>query len=121
MQASKNGETSVQNISPDALTERPIRIGFLGHLFKPPRVPGLKMVEIICQLRATGYNVELHVFGHVSEQTKHHLHSIDTNGLVLHGNMPHIQSIQKVAYCDYLLLLLGDLANSRAVMSLKLT
>ena len=108
--------TSNTNIKPS----RPIKIGFLGQLFKPPRVPGLKLVKIINDFRKSGINVELHIFGKVTDQVKQSFDLDCTHSVVLHENMTENQRVQNVAYCDYLLLLLEDLENSKAVMCLKL-
>ncbi|MEE9344439.1 MAG: hypothetical protein V3U88_02410 [Methylococcales bacterium] len=97
-----------------------IKIGFLGQLFKPPRVPGLKLVKIINDLRKSGVNVELHIFGKVVDKVKQSLSTDSIHSVVFHENLTELQRVQKVAQCDYLLVLLEDLENSKAVMCLKL-
>jgi len=97
---------------------RVVRIGFLGTLFKPPRVPGREVVDVVAQLRAEGHDVELHVHGGIEPNTRAELEGLD--GLVLHGRVSHEDSVRQLAGYDYLLLLLADLANCRAVMSIKL-
>lgn len=95
-----------------------IRIGFLGTLFKPPRVPGLEIVDAITAMRASGLNVELHVHGYVPKERRAALENIP--GLHLHGRVSHEESINLLGDYDYLLLLLSDLPNCRVVMSIKL-
>lgn len=95
-----------------------IRLGFLGILFKPPRVPGQRLLDALEDAQKAGINVELHIFGNVSEDAKKLL--ANRKGLVLHGKASHKESLEGVANCDFLLLILADLANSRAVMSIKL-
>lgn len=96
----------------------PIRIGFLGTLFKPPRVPGLELVEAIQDMRGSGLDVELHVHGHVSREIQSCL--AGSAGIHLHGRVTHEESVNRLGAYDYLLLLLSDLPNCRAVMSIKL-
>ena len=38
----------------------------------------------------------------------------------LHGKTSHIESLRRIARCEFLLLVLADLPNSEAVMSIKL-
>jgi len=91
-----------------------IRIGYLGTLFKPPRVPGSQIVRGISKLRSDGLPVELHVYG----DTKIHLK--DQQGIYFHARCPHKESLDKIAECNFLLVTLADLPNSKAVMSIKL-
>lgn len=44
-----------------------INIGFLGSLFKSPKVPGWRVVEVIDNLLEAGINVKLHMFGDESD------------------------------------------------------
>lgn len=97
---------------------RVVRIGFLGTLFKPPRVPGLEVVDAVQRMRAEGHDVELHVHGSVEPIVREELSNLP--GVVLHGRVSHEDSIRQLAAYDYLLLLLADLPNCRAVMSIKL-
>ena len=100
--------------------ERPITIGFLGTLFKPPRVPGERFVETIRHLRAAGTNVELHVHGGIPEHLEGARQRLARDGTLLHGRTSHSEGIALLSQYDFLLLLLADLPNSRAVMSIKL-
>lgn len=95
-----------------------IRIGFLGTLFKPPRVPGSRVVEAIRNLRISGMNVELHVYGGVPSPDEISLWQNDS--LFFHGKTSHAESLRRILNCHFLLLLLADLPNCRAVMSIKL-
>lgn len=104
--------------SSGARDPKTVRIGFLGSLFKPPRVPGLDLVREIEAMRGEGMDVELHVHGSVAPD---HADSVQQSAaLHLHGRVSHEDSVSKLAGYDYLLLLLADLPNSRAVMSIKL-
>jgi len=101
-------------------TDRPITIGFLGTLFKPPRVPGELLVDTIRQLRRSGNNVELHVHGGVPAVLEQDSVRLGQDGIKLHGYTTHAAGIKMLARYDFLLLLLADLPNSKAVMSIKL-
>ncbi|MGI9294860.1 MAG: glycosyltransferase [Pseudomonadales bacterium] len=97
-----------------------IKLGFLGTLFKPPRVPGGDLVAALAQLRASGRNVELHVHGLLPrdyEQSKEHLREA---GIIMHGPSSHEEAVKQLAQYDFLLLLLADLPNCKVVMSIKL-
>ncbi len=97
-----------------------IKIGFLGTLFKAPRVPGEKVVEAVKYVRRKGLEAELHVYGNVPRFLKRVSREESFEGLIMHGNTRHKESLEKVAQCDFLLLVLSDLPNCRAVMSIKL-
>jgi glycosyltransferase involved in cell wall biosynthesis len=99
----------------------PIRIGFLGTLFKPPRVPGAEVVDAIRRLRNSGINVELHVYGSVPAATiPQSVAELQADGVHLHGSLGHKAALKEIAKYDLLLLILADLPNCRAVMSIKL-
>jgi hypothetical protein len=98
-----------------------VRIGFLGTLFKPPRVPGAIVYEALRDINKSGVHVELHVHGNFPKYaTKASLTRMRKNGLWFHGPSTHQESVQRLLQYDFLLLLLADLPNSRAVMSIKL-
>ncbi len=97
-----------------------IRIGFMGVLFKPPRVPGDKVLDAIKQVRESGLNVELHLFGNVPQLSKQLKQSINKGHLYIHGKASHENSLRRLQQCNYVLVALSDLLNCRAVMSIKL-
>lgn len=102
--------------------ERPnaIRIGFLGSLFKPPRVPGLELMNVLRELREDGVPVELHLHGRIPPELADDVGLLERNGLVSEGGIPHRQAADALSRYDYVLVLLSDLPNSRVVMSIKL-
>lgn len=101
-------------------TPHAAKIGFLGALFKPPRVDGTKVVEAIQTLRADGLNVELNIHGKIPPKFMKELPQASTAGIVEHGTATHAKSVARLSDYDYLLLVLGSDENSRAVMSIKL-
>lgn len=98
-----------------------VKIGFLGTLFKPPRVPGAMIHEALRNINKSGVHVELHVHGLFPKYaTDASLTRMRNDGLWLHGPASHRDSMEKLLQYDFLLLLLADLPNSKAVMSIKL-
>lgn len=97
-----------------------IRVGFLGTLFKPPRVPGEEIVTALSAVRSRGIELELHVIGDAGAQRPGAVPSDLVGLLFMHPRIPHAESLAKIADCDILLLVLADLPNSRAVLSIKL-
>lgn len=96
-----------------------IKIGFLGTLFKPPRVPGMKILEAIRYVKNTGINIKFHHFGKIPASINHA--TLDCHDdVIFHGYTKHRESLKRISQCDFLLLVLADLQNCSAVMSIKL-
>ena len=98
--------------------DRTIRIGFLGHLFKLPKVPGARVVNAFEHVRQLGIDVELHVFGDMQRTT--HEAAKRLGWMVLHPRTNHQESLSLIANCDLLLLTLADLPNTQIIMHAKL-
>jgi len=111
-------QAELRNSDPASGSAGPVRIGFLGSLFKPPRVPGVELVEALEAMRASGIDVELHIHGAVGSELADQF--VNCGALCLHGRVSHEESVSRLAEYDYLLLLLADLPNCKAVMSIKL-
>jgi glycosyltransferase involved in cell wall biosynthesis len=101
-------------------SEKVIKIGFLGALFKPPRVPGDKVIEAIKYNRNSGIELELHLYGDSPTTLKNNAQPSSIEGVYAHGRYNHNESIKRIAQCDLLLLVLSDLPNCKVVMSIKL-
>lgn len=103
-----------------------IKLGFLGNLFKPPKVPGAELVEAIRRVRQRGVNVELHLYGDTTHAAKKMQQLIQSSNkksapyVFFHERTSHEESVRRVAACDYLLLLLSDIPICKAVMHQKL-
>lgn len=97
-----------------------IRIGFLGSLFKPPRVPGMEFMGVLKKLRDEGVPVGLHLHGRIPPELAGETALLERSGLVLEGPVPHRQASDALSRYDYVLVLLSDLPNSKVVMSIKL-
>jgi glycosyltransferase involved in cell wall biosynthesis len=105
---------------PQSTARSSLKIGFLGTLFKPPRVPGLEVVGALANVRRNGLPIELHVVGDTGRQRPDALPIEFQDFLHMHPRLPSAESLQLVSSCDVLLLVLADLLNSRVVLSIKL-
>jgi hypothetical protein len=101
-------------------TDETIRICFLGTLFKPPRVPGHEVVEAFVEANRLGRKVELHVIGDTRAERSHTAVAGSDGVLFFHPRALHEESLRQAAQYDFLLVVLADLPNSRAVLSIKL-
>lgn len=99
-------------------SDHEIKIVFFGTLFKPPRVPGDRVVEAIRHVRNAGINVVLHNYGMIPEAFRGSV--MCGEGVVYHGMIDYKEGLKAISQCDFQLLVLADLPNSKAVMSIKL-
>jgi glycosyltransferase involved in cell wall biosynthesis len=97
-----------------------INIGFLGNLFKPPKVPGSRVVEAIESAIGSGVDVKLHIFGDTTELAKKAVIESLNNAVILHPWTTHKESLKKISKCDFLLLALSDFPNCDVIMHGKL-
>ncbi len=98
-----------------------ITIGFLGHLFKAPKVPGGKVLEAIKHAKTSGLDIELHICGKLPRDVKNNLGDHQQKyGLQFHGGFDHITSLNIIAQCDFMLLVLEDLPVSSTIVHSKL-
>lgn len=111
---------STLNNNQAASNNRAIKIGFLGTLSKPPKVPGDRILEAIDSAQDSGLNVEFHIFGDPTKLTHDLVKKMRNNGVIIHERMPHLDSLKKISECDILLITLSDLPNCRVIMHAKL-
>jgi len=97
-----------------------IKVGILGNLFKPPRVPGEKLIDVLRAVRERTPNLEFHIYGDVTAAAKKAKLENKEPWLILHDRVPHKESLRAIAGCDFLLVLLADLANCKVVLPQKL-
>ena len=83
-------------------------------------MPGSKVVRAIRHLRSSGINVELQVYGGMPDFLENSHQGLSNDGIFLHGRTNHSESLRRIMHCHFLLLVLADLPNCRAVMSIKL-
>ena len=104
----------------DRSNRKNINIGFLGNLFKLPKVPGPKVVKTIEDLIESGVNVELHIFGDESELAKKTVAQSASDGIFLYPATSHKESLLNILKCDFLLLALSNIPNCDIIMHGKL-
>lgn len=96
-----------------------INVGFLGNLFKPPKVPGKEIAETFNNMITSGMNVKLHIFGDQSTYAKKTA-SRFKNSIILHPKVSHKESLNNISKCDLFLLALSNLPNCQIIMHSKL-
>lgn len=97
-----------------------IKIGFLGTLFKPPKVPGERVLKAIRYVRKSGINVKLHHYGRVPDSVRKSLNGGKGDDIVFHGLVRRAYGLREISQCHFLLLVLADMPNSKSIMHLKL-
>ena len=97
-----------------------ITIGFLGILFKPPKVPGLRVLQAIENVVESGINAELHIFGDYTDLAKRAAGKTRHGRIILHEATGHKESLRRISSCDFLLLSLSDLPNCSVLVHRKL-
>lgn len=98
------------------------RLVFMGRLFKGAKVPGGVFLEAIKAVRAsTQIRPELHLYGHQGPEFDEYLGREKEFGLDWHGVVDQSRVVCELRKYDYLLLVLGDLPNSRLIMHMKLS
>ncbi len=98
-----------------------ITIGFFGNLFKAPKVPGDKVLDTIAYCKNSGLDIELHICGNLPEPvTSNPEYYRNRYGLQFHGSFDHKTSLNIIAQCDFMLLVLEDLPVSRTIVHAKL-
>lgn len=97
-----------------------IKIGFLGTLFKPPKVPGERALEAIKHVRDSGINVKLHHYGGVPDSIKNSKTWGQSECIDFHGKVDRKSGLEKLSQCDFLLLVLADLPNCKTIVHIKL-
>lgn len=98
-----------------------IKIGFLGTLMKPPKVPGERLIEAVRSVRKSGINVELFHYGSLPDSITGRQEELGKEGIFFLGKFPYSEGLRKLSECDFLILILGDLPNCKVVMHLKVT
>ena len=98
----------------------PINIGFLGSLFKPPKMPGHRVVDAISNVIEAGFDVKLHIFGDTSEFAKEAARPSKDGNIILYNRTSHQESLKNISKCDFVLLAMSELPNCKVVMNIKL-
>jgi len=114
-------EFITENNSITKMNDGQIRIGFLGQLFKPPKIPGWRVLKAISDVIAAGIEVQFHIYGDGSEMAREAVAQFANNRFFLHPRTSHKESLKKIAHCDYLLLAQSDLPICKVKMNAKLS
>ena len=97
-----------------------VRIGFLGTMFKPPKVPGEAIVRAIDEVAGSGIAVELHLFGDPTDAARNAAANMQNQVMTIHDRAPHADALRNISACDFLLIALADLPNCNVIMHGKL-
>ncbi len=92
-------------------------MAFLGNLFKPPKVPGDKVLQALRYVRQRGVNAELHLYG---ELPAVYQKETATSGVKQHCFIRGKDALASLRRHDFLLLVLEDLPSCRIITHAKL-
>lgn len=96
-------------------------IGFLGTLFKPPKVEGRKICDLFSALAADGVPLTLNIYGDKSKAMQNYSkRRFQTGAIKLFPRTSHRQSLKTINDCDILLIALSNLSNCKIIMHSKL-
>lgn len=114
------GEIAAHHADETFAVDRKLRIGFLGNLFKPPKVPGQRVIKALETVRAHGVNFDFHIFGDKYLENVCRAPIEGHSWIFAHDRVPHDESLRRLADCDLLLLILGDVPESKTILHAKL-
>ena len=105
----------------EPLTNRPeeISIGFLGNLFKPPKVRGDKVLACIDEI-ANDIPVVLHILGDTTKDAASAISQVNNPCTQLYEPLPLRKALQRLSVADMVILTLEDLPNCKTIMHGKL-
>jgi hypothetical protein len=101
-------------------TSQVLKLGFLGNLIKPPKVPGIVLLEALDGLVRDGSALNLTVIGDKELTVRANEFRQRFSWLYIVPRMPHANAIGMLKDFDALLLLLADLPNCQDIMHAKL-
>jgi len=97
-----------------------VHIGFLGTMFKPPKVPGEAVVRALDRVAASGLAIEFHLFGDPTEAAREAAAEMQNPVMTIYERTPHAEAMRNASTCDFLLIALADLPNCNVIMHGKL-
>ena len=100
--------------------EPPLQLTFLGSLFKPPKVPGLELVEALRGVARLGIPFVMKVVGDRMLESPQFIEQLDAGFVRPRHRMDHEDAMSELVTADWLVLLLEDLPNCHVVMHAKL-
>jgi glycosyltransferase involved in cell wall biosynthesis len=92
---------------------------FIGNMFKPPKVPGSRLIEALDYVYTQGFKFRLRVIGDRTLLGNSH-GAPPRPWLITHGRTSHHECLKLAAEADALLLFLADTEWSRILMHAKL-
>jgi glycosyltransferase involved in cell wall biosynthesis len=106
-------------------TYNTLKIGFLGYINKPPKVPGIKILEsidlAIKYLLGSGINLEFHLYGDDQPATAEIIKNLENPSIYLHPRTSHEESLLNLSENDFLLIVLSKTSdNTKIIMHEKL-
>jgi len=96
-----------------------LNIGFLGNLFKYPKVDGERIVDTVQAISVGGLPIKLHIFGDRSKYAKAAARS-QKGRILLYEPTSHAESLRRISKCNFLLLVLSESENCNIIMNIKL-
>ncbi len=96
--------------------KRAVRMVFLGTLFKPPKMPGDRLLRAMKYVRSRGIDVQMDVYGSPLPGDI----SLEGSGTSYRGYLRHEDIPAKLREYDLLVLIMADLPNCKVVMNIKL-
>lgn len=104
----------------DAPPNPQLTIGFLGNLFKPPKVPGQRVLKALDMLREQGFGLRLEIVGDRYLQATNARPVARYDWIVVRPPLSHFDALHALVHCDALLLVLADVPGARAILHAKL-
>jgi len=104
---------------PDPSSNDTCRVGFLGNLFKPPKVRGDKIFALFDRL-ARQKKISLELIGDTTGKAGNEPGKLTHPCVRFHDRLPTDEAVSKLASMDLLLLTLEDLPNCKIIMHGKL-
>ena len=77
-------------------------------------------MEAINSILESGLNINFNIFGDESHLSIKAAAQYRNDSIIIHPKVSHIESLNKIAGCDFLLLALSDLPNCQVIMHSKL-
>jgi hypothetical protein len=97
-----------------------LRLTFIGSFFKPPKVPGNQLLNALNHAYEEGCNFELRIIGDKALSFDPGITKLAKFPIISYPRMPHLETIEFAVNSDWLVLLLGKLPGTDAIMHAKL-
>ena len=113
-------ELAAETVSglPERVTEPKgvVRMVFLGTLFKPPKMPGDRLLRAMKYVREKGIDVRMDVYGSLFPDRL----PLEECGVTHRGHLSRGDIVGRLREYDLLVLIMADLPNCKVVMNIKL-